>query len=58
MTLIRLPLNDSPMQENTGYTTISVKPNTRERVRELRYLRDTTTDNVIKSLLDGAEEDI
>lgn len=58
MTLIRLPLNDSTMQENTGYTTISVKPATRERVRELRYLRDTTTDDVVKSLLDSAEEDI
>jgi len=46
------------MQENTGYTTISIKPDTRERVRELRYLRDTTTDDVIKSLLDDAEEDI
>lgn len=46
------------MQENTGYTTISIKPETRERVRELRYLRDKTTDDVIKSLLDAAEEDI
>lgn len=46
------------MGNQTGYTTISVKPDTRERVRELRYLRDTNTDDVIKSLLDGAEEDI
>lgn len=46
------------MGKHSGYTTISIKPNTRERVRELRYLRDTTTDDVIKSLLDGAEEDI
>jgi hypothetical protein len=40
-----------------GYTTISVKPSTRERVRELREEREQTTDELVKSLLDGAEND-
>jgi len=40
-----------------GYTTISVKPSTRERVRELREERGQTTDELVKSLLDGAKND-
>jgi len=43
--------------EELGYTTISVKPSTRERVRELREERDQTTDELVKSLLDAAEDD-
>ena len=38
-----------------GYTTISVKPSTRERVRELREDRGQTTNELVKSLLNDAE---
>jgi hypothetical protein len=40
-----------------GYTTISVKPSTRERVRELREEKNQTTDELVKRLLDGAKND-
>jgi len=46
------------MVDSTGYTTVSIKPDTRERIRELRHRRDTTTDELLKSLLDGADEDV
>lgn len=39
-------------KNDIGYATISVKADTRNRVREIREERGVTTDELIKSLID------
>lgn len=39
------------MPDEIGYATLSVKADTRNRVREMREEQDVTTDELIKLLL-------
>jgi len=46
------------MSEVTGYTSLSIKSDTAERLRDLRDRRDSTVDEVVSSLLDEAGEEV
>lgn len=45
------------MPEVRGYTSLSIKTDTANRIRECRKRREVTTDELLRTLLDRIEED-